>query len=171
MMFFIQAIVPIIPYAILAGAAGIIYGKTTGFFMAWSSAMAGTLCIYLLAKYTGIKFIQRVTKKPYQLNFENMNGKTIFLLLLIIRVFPVVPTPVINIGSGLSGVPLGIFASSSALGMIPWAIIYVALGDYFHRSHNITNTLAILGAILIIIIIGISYFRKRINITANSKDK
>ncbi len=170
-MFFIQSIVPIIPYAILAGAAGIIYGKTTGFLIAWSSALAGTLCIYLLAKYTGIKFIQPLRPKTYRLNFEHMNIRTIFILLLIVRVFPIVPTPVINIGSGLSKVPLGIFASSSALGMLPWAIAYVSLGDYFHRSHNISNTLAILGGLLIILIIGVSYLRKRISVIADPKGK
>lgn len=163
-MFFIQSIAPLIPYAVLAGTAGIIYGQTIGFFMAWSGALAGTLSIYLLTKYTGDRFIQRFLKKSYKLNFGNMNGKTMFWLLLIVRVFPVVPTPVINIGSGLSGVPLGIFISSSALGMIPWAIIYVTLGDYLQRSHNLGNTLAVMGVMLIILLSGASYFKKRINI-------
>ncbi len=170
-MFFIQSIVPVIPYGILAGSAGIIYGNVTGFVMAWSGAFAGTFSIYLLSRYAGKGFFKHILDKKYQLDFENMNSKTIFLLLLIVRVFPVVPTPVINIGSGLSGVPMSTFVSSSALGMVPWAAAYVALGDYFNRSRDISITLAILGALLIIIITGVFYLRKHIHIVKGSEER
>ncbi|KUG02839.1 deda family inner membrane protein ydjz [hydrocarbon metagenome] len=170
-MFFLQAIAPVIPYGILAGAAGIIYGKLIGFVMAWSGALAGTLSLYLLAKYFRKGLLKDLFAKKYQLKFGNMNSKTIFLIMVIVRVFPVIPTPIINIGSGLSGVPMGIFVSSSALGMIPWAVAYVALGDYFNRSRDITSTMVILGAILIIIITGAFFLRKRIRILADPEEK
>lgn len=170
-MFFVQAIAPLVPYAILAGAAGIIYGKGLGIFIAWMGALAGTLAVYFLARYTGAGFFQPWLKRKYRLQLSHMNSKTIFLLLLSIRIFPVLPTPLINIGSGLSGVSPAIFIASSALGMMPWAIAYVALGDYFNRSRNLGLTLAILGSLLIVFLTGVYFLRKRVRLIEDTGDK
>jgi uncharacterized membrane protein YdjX (TVP38/TMEM64 family) len=171
LMFFVQAILPLVPYAILAGVAGIIFGKWLGIFIAWIGALAGTLSIYLLARYTGTGFFQPWLKRKYSLNLKDMDLKTLFLLLLSVRIFPVLPTPLINIGSGLSGVPPAVFIASSALGMMPWAIAYVALGDYFNRSRNLGLSLAILGILLIIFLSGVYYLRKRVRFLEGHKVK
>jgi uncharacterized membrane protein YdjX (TVP38/TMEM64 family) len=171
LMFFVQAILPLVPYAILAGVAGIIFGKWLGIFIAWIGALAGTLSIYLLARYTGTGFFQPWLKRKYSLNLKDMDLKTLFLLLLSVRIFPVLPTPLINIGSGLSGVPPAVFIASSALGMMPWAIAYVALGDYFNRSRNLGLSLAILGILLIIFLSGVYYLRKRVRFLEGPGDK
>jgi uncharacterized membrane protein YdjX (TVP38/TMEM64 family) len=170
LLFFVQAIAPLVPFAILAGVAGIIYGKCLGVFIAWMGALTGTLAIYFLARYTGVGFFQPWQRK-YRLKLDHMNSKTIFLLLLSIRIFPVLPTPIINIGSGLSGVSPTIFITSSALGMMPWAIAYVALGDYFNRSRNLGLSLAVLGSLLIVLLTGVYYLRQRVRLIEDTGDK
>lgn len=70
LMFFVQAILPLVPYAILAGVAGIIFGKWLGIFIAWIGALAGTLSIYLLARYTGTGFFQPWLKRKYEIARE-----------------------------------------------------------------------------------------------------
>ncbi len=170
-MFFVQAIAPLVPYAVLAGVAGVIYGKWLGVLIAWMGALSGTLTLYFIARYTGSGFFQPWLKHKYHLQLNDMNSRSIFLFLLSIRIFPVLPTPIINIGSGLGGVAPGIFILSSALGMMPWAIAYVALGDYFNRSRNLGLTLAILGGLLIVFLTGIYYLRKRLKQVENPDDE
>jgi uncharacterized membrane protein YdjX (TVP38/TMEM64 family) len=160
-MFFLQAILPVIPYLILAGAAGIIYGKTLGFIIAWGGALLGTLTIFMVTRL----FKQNITNKPffkkYIPNLPDINSNKLFWLLILIRIFPVIPTPAINIGSAVSGIPARIFASSSGLALMPWAFAYVWLGDYFVVNRNIISCLTILMLILLIITVGIILVRKK----------
>lgn len=160
LLFFIQAVAPIIPYVIFAGAAGMIYGKFIGFWLAWLGAVAGAWFLYYISrKMGGNLFIAKIQKR-YDFDIKSIDDRYIFWVLLICRIFPVVPTPLINIGSGLGGVSPQIFISSSAIGKIPWAIIYVALGNYFMESKNISNTLTIIGIIIIVSFAGIYCFRR-----------
>lgn len=159
-LFFIQAMAPIVPYVIIAGAAGMIYGNFIGFLLAWSGAVAGACFLYWLTRRTGSNLFISKIQQRYDFDVNSINDKYLFWVLLICRIFPVVPTPLINIGSGLGNVSPRIFISSSAIGKIPWAIIYVALGSYFMESKNIGNTLTIIGVIFIVSFIGINYFRK-----------
>lgn len=161
-LFFVQAIAPVVPYMILAGAAGAIFGYTTGFFLAWLGALAGASCLFLLAKYLARDFFVRRLQDRYNFDLAGLEERKMFLLILICRIFPVVPTPIINIGSGISGVPTRTFFFASALGKIPWAIIYVALGDYFIQSQNLTATLMIVGIILLVSFFSINLARKHL---------
>lgn len=159
-LFFVQAVAPIVPYVIFAGAAGMIYGNFIGFLLAWSGAVAGASFLYWISKRTGSSLFISKIQKRYDFDISSIDEKYIFWVLLICRIFPVVPTPIINIGSGLGKVSTKVFVGSSALGKIPWAIIYVALGNYFMESKNISNTLTIIGVIFITSFVGISYFRR-----------
>ncbi len=159
-LFFIQAVAPIVPYVIFAGAAGMIYGNVIGFLLAWTGAVAGAWFLYWISKRMGSNLFIEKIRKRYDFDIQSLNGKYIFWVLLMSRIFPVVPTPIINIGSGLGGVSPIIFLSSSAIGKIPWALIYVALGNYFMESRDISNTLTMIGLIFIISFIGIYYCRK-----------
>jgi len=159
-LFFIQAVAPIIPYVIFAGAAGMIWGNFIGFLLAWIGAVAGAWFLYWFSKRMGGNLFIRKIQKRYDFDITSIDDRYIFWVLLVCRIFPVVPTPIINIGSGLGGVSLRVFLSSSAIGKIPWAIIYVALGNYFIHSKNLSNTLTIIGLIILVSFIGIFYFRR-----------
>lgn len=159
-LFFLQAVAPIIPYVIFAGAAGMIYGNLVGFLLAWIGAIAGAWWLYWFSgKVAGNRLIVKVQQR-YDFDLTRIDNRYIFRVLLACRIFPVVPTPIINIGSALAGVTPKIFLSSSAIGKLPWAFIYVALGNYLMKSKNISNTLTIIGLILLISLLGITFFRR-----------
>ncbi|MGE5389998.1 MAG: TVP38/TMEM64 family protein [Deltaproteobacteria bacterium] len=160
-LFVIQAIAPIVPYVIIAGAAGMIYGYFTGFFLAWSGALVGACILYWLSKSVARDFFIDHLKDKYDFDLKSVDEAHVFWILFICRIFPVVPTVLINIGSGIGGVSNTTFIISSALGKLPWAIIYVALGDYFMKSHDITGTLTIIGVIFLVSIICMRLLRQR----------
>ena len=163
-LFFLQATAPVIPYIILAGAAGMVFGNFFGFLLAWLGALSGACFVYWLSRTIGQDFFIKLIKKKYSFDLSGIDSKRAFLILFICRIFPVVPTTIINIGSGVSGISFRVFGLSSALGKIPWAIIYVTLGDYFMTSKDFTTTLTIISAILFISFLGINYFRRHINL-------
>lgn len=166
-LFFIQAIAPIIPYIIIAGAAGMIFGNFSGFLLAYLGALTGACFVYWLTKVLGGNMLVNTVKEKYQFDLMNVNQKHVFWVLLVSRIFPLVPTPIINVGSGLSGVSFGTFFISSALGKLPWAIIYVVLGNYLLKSKDIINTLMIICLLLIVSVVGVYYYRDKIPIHKN----
>ncbi|MBP1761264.1 MAG: hypothetical protein H6Q64_806 [Firmicutes bacterium] len=160
LLFFLQAIAPIIPYIIFAGAAGMVFGKWIGFLLAWFGAIAGAWFLYWISdKIAGNLLVVKLQQR-YDFDLNKIDNRHIFWVLLASRIFPVVPTPIINIGSALAGVSPKIFLSSSIIGKMPWAFVYVALGNYLMQTKNISNTLTFIGLILLVSFLGIHYFRK-----------
>lgn len=137
-----------------------IFGRLIGFLLAWVGALSGACFLYWISKTLGKEYFAKKLKKRF--NIRKIRDRNIFLIILLSHIFPVVPTPIINIGSGVSGVPFRIFFSSSALGKIPWAIIYVSVGNYLVKTQNVINTLIMISAVLLISFLGISCFRKKI---------
>lgn len=163
-LFFIQGIFPFFPYFILAGAAGMIFGKYEGTALAFGGALAGALFLFFMTKMlVGSRFANLV-KDRFAIDLEGLDDKNVFLILLTARLVPVVPTPLINIGSALSKVKNSIYFISSCIGKLVWAVVYVFLGDYFIRTHNLFNALAGLAAVIIIAIIAGKYYFNRISV-------
>lgn len=139
-----------------------IYGYLEGFFLAWIGALVGACILFWLSKSVARDFFIDHLKDKYDFDLKSVDETHVFWILFVCRIFPIVPTVLINVGCGIGGVSNFIFISSSALGKLPWAIIYVALGDYFMKSHDITGTLTIIGAIFILSFVGMHYFRQRL---------
>ncbi|MEN6390972.1 MAG: VTT domain-containing protein [Syntrophomonas sp.] len=170
LLFFFQAAVPVIPYPIVAGAAGIVFGRLEGFFLAYLGAVSGAVALFLLSRRISGNRISNLIIEKYHFDFQGMDQHKVFAVLLAARFMPVIPTPVINIGSAVSGVPFLTFFLSSAVGKILWAAVYVCLGQYLITSHNIKGTAAILGLIIILVAVGTAYLRTRVPIHRSNKD-
>ncbi len=147
-----------------------IYEPALGFFLAWSGALIGAVFLYGISKPGSKFFISKINSK-YQYDLRNIDEKHIFRVLLISRIFPVVPTPIINIGSGLSGVSFRIFTLSSALGKLPWALLYVLLGDYLIKTQNISTTIVIILGVCVFSVWGIRHYKNRLPLRSNRNPK
>lgn len=168
-LFYVQAVAPIVPYIILAGAAGMIYGNWIGFCLAWGGALIGACSLFILSKKVGGNWVVNKIQSRYNFNIQDVDDKYLFWFLLICRIFPIVPTPLINIGSGLADVSFRVFTLSSGIGKIPWAIAYVCLGSYLMHSKNVISTLLIVLGIFVFSVIGLYWFRKGMPVILKSK--
>lgn len=146
-----------------------IFGFVEGTLLAWLGALVGACILFFLSKSVARDFFVERLRNKYDFDLQNMDQRHVFWILFICRAFPIVPTTLINVGSAISGVSNLVFISSSALGKLPWAIVYVCLGNYFMESRDITGTLTIIGAIFLISFIGMGYFRRRIPIRRRSR--
>lgn len=158
-MSFIQAIAPLVPFMVLAGATGILFGPLLGFIISWGGAVCGACSLYWISRITGKDIFEKRIKPKYKFDPSKFNPRSLFVLLFLYRIFPVIPTPVVNIGSGLGGISFRIFASATALGLLPEAIAFTSLGDYLVTHGNILHFFYMLAAVFVIIAIGCYYFK------------
>ncbi len=160
-LFFLQAALPVFPYVILAGAAGMIFGFWQGFFLSWAGALAGACFAFFLFRLTGWEWLHTMVRRRFKHDLTEVTPLVGFWGIIITRIIPVVPTPLINFVSAVSGISAGIFISASAIGKIPSAVIYTGLGTHMLASEDVYTTLAILAAICVISYTGMRMAQKR----------
>lgn len=148
-----------------------VFGRLGGFIIAYLGTVSGAVALFLLSRSLSGKRISDYIVKRYRCDFQGMDQRQVFAVLLAARFLPIIPTPIVNIGAAVSGVPFKTFFLSSAVGKIFWAAVYVCLGQYLIASHNIKVTLAILGLIILLIAWGTAYVRKKFPFIISKKDK
>jgi Uncharacterized conserved protein len=147
-LFMIQAILPVFPYVILAAAGGIIFGFKLGVLLSWLGALTGACIAYWMCRVLGYsRFLQRFyTRMGYDV--RQLDSSMAFWTIIVARIIPIIPTPLINAAAALGGVSFPNFVASSAIGKIPSAVLYTGLGLALVKSKNIKTFLLIIGLTL-----------------------
>lgn len=153
-LFVIQAALPVFPYIILASACGLLFGFKLGFILSWSGALCGACLSYAVFRWAGGNWAQARILSRWGYDMKHLDREAAFWSILLARVIPVVPTPIINVLAGVGTVPFWCFFFSSALGKIPTALLYTGLGVSLFRNRDIESTLLILASILILAMAG-----------------
>ncbi len=156
-LFALQAAFPIFPYFILAAAAGMLFGLKAGILLSWSGALTGACLAYGMCRILGSKRPNNFIKKHLGYDVRTLNKELAFWSILIARIIPVIPTPVINVAAAISEVPFWNFFFSSALGKLPTAILYTGLVIYQFNAREIKLVLLIL-AVLLLLALAVRYW-------------
>ncbi|MDD2511498.1 MAG: TVP38/TMEM64 family protein, partial [Syntrophomonas sp.] len=127
-LFIVQAVFPVFPYVLLAAAGGLLFGFKLGFFLAWSGALAGACLAYWICRLAGSDWVIKTIQHRFSYDIREIDTRLAFWSIIIARVLPVVPTPIINAAAALAGVPFWTFFFSSAIGKLPTALLYTGLG-------------------------------------------
>lgn len=146
-LFTLQAALPIFPYIILASAGGILFGFKTGFLLAWLGALTGASLAYWISRYAASDWVIEQVKERFGYDLTQIDNGMAFWTIVLTRVLPIFPTPVINVAAGVSGVPFWNFFFSSAIGKIPTAVLYTGLGICLFNTQDIKLIIAIIGGI------------------------
>ncbi len=149
-LFALQAAFPVFPYLILAAAAGMLFGFKMGVLLSWSGALTGACLAYGICRILGGEKTNHFIKKHLGYDMKEINKEMAFWSILIARIIPVIPTPVINVAAAISEVPFWNFFFSSALGKLPTAILYTGLGICLFNAKGIKLVLLILAAVLLL---------------------
>jgi uncharacterized membrane protein YdjX (TVP38/TMEM64 family) len=154
---------PILPFPVLAGTIGAVFGTTQGLFISLTGAMAGTTGFFLLSRYGFRDFAQqKLMKYPKVLDYEGFLNRNSFIAILTSRLIPVIPAPVVNIICGLSKVNWFIFFSASIIGKIPNVLLLSYAGASF--SSNKIFSFGLYGIyILIVFLLGFFIVYRRIS--------
>ncbi|MEH7252877.1 TVP38/TMEM64 family protein [Neobacillus niacini] len=141
---------PVIPFPVLAGVIGGVFGTTQGVIVSLTGAMAGTMAFFLLSRYGFRDYAKRkLMTKPKVLEYESFLNRNSFMAILTCRLIPIIPAPVVTIICGLSKVNWLVFFSASTIGKVPNILILSYAGASF--SSNKLFSFGLYGGYMLII--------------------
>jgi uncharacterized membrane protein YdjX (TVP38/TMEM64 family) len=160
---------PIIPFTVLGGIIGALFGATKGLMISYSGAMIGTMLFFFISRYGFRDWAQNTLQKyPRVMEYQNLLNRKSFIAILVGRLIPVIPAPVFNSACGLSKVDWRIFFYASAIGKIPNIFIVSYAGA--NVVHNKWVSLGLYGSyFLIISMITFIYVLRRIPVTEKNR--
>jgi uncharacterized membrane protein YdjX (TVP38/TMEM64 family) len=119
-----------LPATPLTLAGGAIFGTALGSLYNWSGAVLGGTGAYFLARALGMETLQRLLgARAARLEAAVGDASGSFAALLRLRLLPLVPFNVLNVGAGLAGMHLPSFLSATALGIIPGTVVHTYFAD------------------------------------------
>ncbi|GAK01738.1 LOW QUALITY PROTEIN: membrane protein [Geomicrobium sp. JCM 19055] len=151
---------PVIPYPIIGGILGAIYGPYLGSLVTWIGSSLASIVMFVFIRYgyqdSGQRILNRYTTlSKLNLLFERNAFMTIFLTRLI----PIVPSIIVNVYSALSRVGFLTYTMASSIGKIPSMILFATVG-----STIVTNPIGLIyvaifyGLFLLLVYAGYRFF-------------
>lgn len=146
----IMALFPIIPYPIVGGIIGSVYGTGLGGMLTWTGSTLASILMFLFVRYAYQDWgIQVLNKYKGLGKFTGLFERNAFLMILFARLIPIIPSIIINIYSALSRVSFVGYAIASSIGKIPAMLLFALIGDsLFTEPRNIIITLLVYGIFL-----------------------
>ncbi|KEQ22100.1 TVP38/TMEM64 family protein [Paenibacillus tyrfis] len=130
-------IVPVIPYKIVIGMLGFMYGPLLGALISWIAASVASVIVFCLARYLFQKQGRAYLSKYEKLEkLQAAIEKNPFLTILLARLIPVIPQAVVNVIPAITSIPVVTFAVASALGKIPAMLLFAFIGSNLFAGTN-----------------------------------
>jgi uncharacterized membrane protein YdjX (TVP38/TMEM64 family) len=126
-IYIIQTALSLPGAAILSLAAGAVFGAVMGTVYVNIGATAGATVAFLVARY----LFREVIQKKFGSRLETINRELEtrgFNYLLFLRLVPVFPFFLINLGAGLTKIPLRTFVFGTMIGIIPGSFVICNAG-------------------------------------------
>jgi uncharacterized membrane protein YdjX (TVP38/TMEM64 family) len=143
--------------SILTLAGGAVFGAVTATLLVNVGATLGATLAFLMARYLLRDMVQRRFGPRIQaLDAGLARGAMGYLLFL--RLVPLFPFFLINLGAGLTRVPLRTYVAATMLGILPGSFVYCNAGANLARidslsgiaSPGVLGALALLGAFALV---------------------
>ena len=112
---------------IMTLAGGFLFGTVVGGSATVVGATAGAIALFMAARTAFGDVLKRRVGGAVA-KFEEGVRKNAFSYVVTLRLLPIFPFWLVNIGLGLVGIPLRTYALATFLGVMPATFIYSALG-------------------------------------------
>lgn len=147
------ALIPVIPYGVIAGMIGVKYGPFWGgLFNVLSSSLAAAL------QFAMVRFVfqeqgNRLLVKFKRIDhFTRLVEKNAFYAVVLARLLPFVPAALVNVYSAISRMRFSTFVAATMIGKIPVMFVFAVVGDQLLTSlRNVLWTMLIYVLFLIIV--------------------
>ncbi|MDF2682211.1 MAG: hypothetical protein K0R47_3401 [Brevibacillus sp.] len=135
----IISVAGVLPSIFLSGANAIVYGLVGGFFVSLTGEVLGATVAFLLYRY-GLKKSKGLKKLEKFSWIHRINGASRFrkgLAIVLLRMNPLIPSGVINLGAALTTISFPDFLLATFLGKIPSMVFETFVGhDLVYLSEN-----------------------------------
>jgi uncharacterized membrane protein YdjX (TVP38/TMEM64 family) len=124
-----QSVAAPLPAFLITFSNAALFGWIKGALLSWSSAMAGAVLCFYIARFFGRDVAEKFTSK-YALErvdvFFHKYGK---YAILIARLLPFVSFDIVSYGAGLTSMSFWSFFWATGIGQLPATIVYSYIGD------------------------------------------
>ncbi len=135
----IISVAGVLPSIFLSGANAIVYGLVGGFFVSLTGEVLGATVAFLLYRY-GLQKSKGLKKLGKFSWIQTINGSSRFrkgLAIVLLRMNPLIPSGVINLGAALTRISFVDFLVATLLGKIPSMVFETFVGhDLVYLSEN-----------------------------------
>lgn len=129
-LFYIIAVVLMLPGSLLTLGAGYLFGLGAGFAIVSFASTVGAICAFVIGRFAARDWVAgKLDDMPRFSALDRAVGKRGALVVLLTRLSPAFPFNLLNYALGLTQVPLKTYVLVSWLGMIPGTLLYVYLGS------------------------------------------
>lgn len=138
----------LLPGAPFTIAAGLLFGPVLGSATALVGAVAGATGAFWLGRALGRDAVARIA--PHRLGrFDAVVARRGFAGLLLVRLVPLFPFNLVNVGSGVTGIAARDYVLATAVGIVPGTVVYAALGGTIDEP----TSPAFLGALAAFVVV------------------
>jgi len=134
-----QSVVAPLPAFVITFTNGLLFGWLWGAALSWSSAMAGAVVCFYIARFLGRPVVEKLVGGTKALEvsdmfFDRYGDRAV----MIARLLPFVSFDIISYGAGLTSIGFWRFFIATGIGQLPATLVYSYLGQ------NLTGSVKIL---------------------------
>lgn len=118
------------PASVLTIASGLVFGTALGTGLAVTGATLGASGAYLVGRQLGRAKVAELSKGRFA-RIDDWLSTRGFVAVLYARLIPIVPFTVLNYAAGVTSVRFREYVIATALGIMPGAFAFAALGGSF----------------------------------------
>ena len=112
----------------LSLAGGVMFGTWQGGLLIIISATIGAGCLFLAARYV-VGDALRARAGPALQKFEASFNRDAASYMLVLRLLPIFPFFIVNLGAALVGVRFPIFMLTTFFGIMPGTFVFASIGN------------------------------------------
>lgn len=137
--------------AVLKVAAGALFGLGGGFAVAQTATVLAAALGFIVARYLGRHWVERRFHGRVQTINRGVRREGVAFLLAL-RLNPLVPFFLINMGMGLTRMRLWVFVATSFFGLVPASLVYSNAGTELARIESPADilTVRLIGSLILL---------------------
>jgi len=130
----LQSLVAPLPAFIITFANAGLFGWVYGAILSWSSAMAGAVLCFYIARYLGRDTVVKFTSVKALKNVDDFFEHYGKYAILIARLLPFISFDIVSYAAGLTAMGFWPFFIATGLGQLPATIVYSYIGGMLTGS-------------------------------------
>ncbi|MDO3410819.1 VTT domain-containing protein [Saccharibacillus sp. CPCC 101409] len=166
---FLFAFFPVLPYKLVIGSLGFLYGPALGALLAWLSVTAASAL-----QYTLVRYFFREQGRTFLNRFRGLDRAGLlmerhpFAVILAARLVPLLPQALVNLYPAFLNIRPAVYFAASALGKIPAMLAFAFIGRSLFT--DLPKTLAALGVYGGFLLVVYAVYRIWLRRTAGAAD-
>lgn len=165
LLMLLQSVAAPLPAFLITFANAALFGWFYGAILSWTSAMAGAVLCFYIAKFLGRDVVEKLTSKYALENVDNFFERYGKHTILIARLLPFMSFDLVSYAAGLTSMSFMSFFIATGIGQLPATIIYSYVGGMLTGSAKIV----MMGIMILFALSILAFMIKKIYNEKNNK--